>query len=168
MLELDSHRYGAGASLWPKKWTHEQQLSQKTTFSPIVIFSIPFLESYLLDQDILHWQQKNSKFSHQLSSEVTSCHHLSIIIITSYQVSSSIIDQPIWTCFIEHVSAPDVTKIPMYALKSSKITYQDPFWNVWIPITTPSIVREPFGELFESQIQTQNIENPLENFLSPR
>ena len=58
MLELDSHRYGAGASLWPKKWTHEQQLSQKTTFSPIVIFSIPFLESYLLDQDILHWQQK--------------------------------------------------------------------------------------------------------------
>ena len=97
---------------------------------------------------------KNSKFSHQLSSEVTSCHHLSIIIITSYQVSSSIIDQPIWTCFIEHVSAPDVTKIPMYALKSSKITYQDPFWNVWIPITTPSIVREPFGELFESQIQT--------------
>ena len=120
MLELDSHRYGAGASLWPKKWTHEQQLSQKTTFSPIVIFSIPFLGILPTRSGYFALTAKNSKFSHQLSSEVTSCHHLSIIIITSYQVSSSIIDQPIWTCFIEHVFAPDVTKIPMIPWKTRR------------------------------------------------
>ena len=43
MLELDSHRYGAGVSLWPKNWTHEQQLSQKNNFSPNWDFFHPLL-----------------------------------------------------------------------------------------------------------------------------
>ena len=61
MLELDSHRYGAGASLWPKKWTHEQQLSQKTTFSPIVIFSIPFLGILPTRSGYFAWTAKKFK-----------------------------------------------------------------------------------------------------------
>ena len=120
MLELDSHRYGAGVSLWPKNWTHEQQLSQKNNFSPNWDF-FPFLESYLLDQDILYWQQKNYKFSHQLSSEVTSCHHLSIIIITSYQVLSSIMHWP--TNSIKYYRARLCTrchKIPMMPWKTQR------------------------------------------------
>ena len=42
----------------PKIEHMSNNFHRKTTFPPIGIFSIPFLESYLLDQDILYWQQK--------------------------------------------------------------------------------------------------------------